>query len=284
MNIPKDQHYIPRMLLKRFTDKEGNLSFYDKRHPDKGVRKRTPKNLFYERHLYTQVEEDGTQDASVETEFLAVLESKVAPIIAMIVKAARLRRVPVLEACERKAYVEYFRTQLVRLPERRRWFAEETRRQMIQEIENASAVRLLKDHELALLNGDEEIERMWNNSSIATLPQAFARDPMSERYARGGLCVAVIRKPTSKRAFVIGSNPIVRLVDDDRIYYENPDIELWLPLARDVAVALNPGTCDRLKVMKDKHIWKTNEIIFNQSAIVAGCSCELIESLRQGSI
>ena len=27
MSTPKDQHYIPRMLLKRFTDKEGNLYF-----------------------------------------------------------------------------------------------------------------------------------------------------------------------------------------------------------------------------------------------------------------
>ncbi len=284
MSIPKDQHYIPRMILKRFTDKEGNLHFYDKKHPDKGVRKRAPKNLFYERHLYTQVEEGGTQDASVETEFLANLESKAAPIIAMIVKAARLRRVPVLAVCERKAYVEYFRTQLVRLPERRRWFAEETRRQVVQELERASAVRPLKDHELALLEGGEEIERMWSNSSVATLPLAFASDPMSERYSRGGLCIAVIRKPTSKRAFVIGSNPIVRLVDDDRMYSENPDIELWLPLARDVAVALNPGTCDRLKIMKDKHIWKMNEIIFSQSSTVAGCSCELIESLTKGSI
>ena len=70
MNIPKDHHYIPRMLLKRFTDKEGNLYAYDKRHADKGVRKKGPKNLFFKRHLYTQVAGDGTRDVSVETEFL----------------------------------------------------------------------------------------------------------------------------------------------------------------------------------------------------------------------
>ena len=90
MSIPKDQHYIPRMLLKRFTDKEGNLYCYDKRHPDKGVRKRAPKNLFFVRHLYTQVAEDGTQDALVETEFLAVLESQASPVIEKIISAARL--------------------------------------------------------------------------------------------------------------------------------------------------------------------------------------------------
>lgn len=231
------------------------------------------------RHLYTQVEEDGTRNVTVETDFLAVLESKAAPIIDMIVSAARVRMVPVLEASERKAFVEYFRTQLVRLPERRRWFAEGAKRQVTRELERASAVRPLEDHEVALLNGGEEIDRIWRNSSVATLPKAFASDPMSERYARGSLCIAVIRKPTSKRAFIIGSNPFVRLVDGDRIYFDNPGIEIWLPLARDVAVALNPGTCDRLKTMKDKHIGEINESILNQSSTIAGCSFELIDSL-----
>jgi len=281
MSKPKRHHYIPQMLLKRFADPDGILHVFDKRFPEKGVQKRTPRNLFVKGDLYTQFDDKGIKDVSVETEYLSPLEGKAHLAIEKIVSAARTRIVPDLSEIERRSFVEYFGTQVTRLPERRRRFMEEAKRDVVEKIDRVRASRPLRSYELALHNGGEEIERIWRNSSVSTLPRGFASDPKFERYAKGSICIALIRHPTFKRAFVIGSNPFVRLIDGERIYPDNPGIELWLPLARDVAVALHPGASDAIRKMKDKHIWKINESIFNQSSTIAGSSRELIESLRE---
>ena len=100
MSLPKDHHYIPRMLLKRFTNQEGKLYAYDKSHPDKGIQEKDARKLFVRRNLYTLVEDDRTRDVSKETQFLARHESDVSPVIARIVNAAR--RAPTLKQAERQ--------------------------------------------------------------------------------------------------------------------------------------------------------------------------------------
>ena len=261
--------------MKRFTDKEGNLYFYDKRHPDKGVRKRAPKNLFYERHFYTQVEEDGTQDAAVETEFLAVLESEASPVIEKIVNAARRGDPPNLSPDEKDIWVKFSFIQFKRVPERREKRKEEIFQEMRREIDFIA----FADSELSILDDEETMERLWRNSSIQSVQK-----PLSKQGAKilleKQIGVAVIRKPKPKRSFVIGSNPVVKMSNPGRSHLADPTVELWLPLARDVAVTPCPGESDKIVFVNDKHIRAINQGIYQQSTVIAGCSQELIELVR----
>ena len=278
MSIPKDQHYIPRMLLKRFTDKEGNLHFYDKEKPDKGVRKRAPKNLFYERHLYTQVEEDGTRDASVETEFLSRLENDASPVIEKIVGAARRGNPPNLSPDERDIWVTFSYVQFKRVPERLEKHKEETFQEIRREIDFIGHFRPFADHELLILHDEERMEGLWRNISIQNVQKPLSKEG-AEIFLEKRIGVAVIRKPKPKRSFVIGSNPVVQMPHPERPHLADPRFELWLPIARDIAVSPCPGGSDRVISANDRHIRAINRSVFQQSTVIAGCSRELIESL-----
>lgn len=62
MNEPKAHHFNPKMLQRRFTDKEGRPYFYDKRTLEKGVLQSTPEKLFRVKHLHTQELDSGERD------------------------------------------------------------------------------------------------------------------------------------------------------------------------------------------------------------------------------
>ena len=278
MNVPKRQHYNPRMLLKRFVDTDGRLHFFTNHAPDKGVLTSTPENLFLQKHLYTQVDEVGTKDVSIETSFLANLEGKADPIIEKIVCAARRRQPPNLSHDEKDVFLTFFYIQLTRVPDVRDPIMDEVRHDTIEEIEEAANVRSLTDDERAMLDGGEEMERRLKNANIQSLPMGL-NNRVFQILKKKHMCVALIRNPKPKRAFVIGSYPVVKLSFPDRSFLGDPTVQVWLPLARDVAVALNSGKCDRVKMIKDRDIQSLNESIFKQSTVIAGCSQELIESL-----
>lgn len=62
---------------------------------------------------------------------------------------------------------------------------------------------------------------------------------------------------------------------------DNPEVELWLPIARDVAVAPygSPGEI-QIEVIGGREVCEINKTIFAQSTSVASGSKDLIESLR----
>ena len=278
MSIPKDQHYIPRMLLKRFTDKEGNLSFYDKKYPDKGVRKRAPKNLFYERHLYTQVEEDGTRDASVETEFLSRLENDASPVIEKIVASARRGQFPNLSSVEKDIFVKFFYNLFVRVPDVRDQYFDVVRQMVMDRLEFTKKIRPLTRFEQSLLDSDETLERHLRNGSIESV-QMQTSENIIRILSEQRIGVAVIRNPKPKRSFVVGSHPLVKMSFPGQSQLSDPTIEVWLPLARDLAVSPCPGENDKIVSVKDRHIESINRSVFQQSKVIAGSSEKLIESL-----
>ncbi len=169
MSTPKNQHYIPQMLLKRFTNREGKLYVFDTSYRDKGIQKKDPRKTFVRRHFYTQVEEDGTRDTSVETEFLARLENDGSQVIEKIVSTARMRLVPELSATERKSFVSFFYYQLMRLPAVRDDFVDEVSEELISYLKAESRVRSLNNYELALLAKGDARERHLKNASVKIL-------------------------------------------------------------------------------------------------------------------
>lgn len=278
MSIPIRQHYIPRMLLKRFVDRDGKLHFFTNHAPDKGVLASTPENLFLQKHLYTQVDEVGTKDASVETSFLANLEGKADPIVEKIVSAARRGDTPNLSVAEKEVWVEFTYIQFKRVPERREKNKEEIFEEIRREIDFIRQFRRISDHELSILDDEETMERLWRNISIQSVQQPLSREG-AEIFLEKRIGVAVIRKPNPKRSFIVGSNPVVKMSNPGRSHLADPTVELWLPLARDVAVSPCPGERDKVIYANDRHIREINKSISQQSTVIAGCSREIIESV-----
>lgn len=281
MNRPKNQHYIPQMLSKRFANQEGKLYVYDKNHPKKGVQKKDPKKTFVRRHLYSQEEEDGTRDVSVETEFLAPLESDASQVIEKIISTARMKLVPELSAIEKRAFLKFFYYQMMRLPAVRNNFVDEVSEELTSYLEAASRVRPLNTYEQALLEEGDARERHLKNASVNTLRSSPVGEETIDEIVNGSLCVAAIKRPKPNRSFIISDSPYIRLTDRDLLYHDNRIIEIWLPLASDVAVALTPGRFDKLRVLKDRKRETLNQGVFSQSTVIAGCSRELIESFRR---
>ena len=278
MSKPKRQHFIAQMHSKRFADPDGILYVFDRRFPHKGIQKRTPRNLFVERDLYTQVDYYGTKDVSVETEFLARLESKASPVIEKIVNAARRGDPPNLSPDEKYTWVKYSYTQFKRVPETREKHKEEIRQEILREIDFIGHFRSFTDRELSMLDDEETMERLFRNSSIQSVQMPLSKEG-ADILLEKRIGVAVIRKPKQKRSFVIGSNPVVKMSHPERSHVSDPTVEVWLPLARDVAVSPCPGESDQVISANDRHIRTINRSVFQQSTVIAGCSWELIESM-----
>ena len=277
MSKPKRHHYIAQMHSKRFADPDGILYVFDKRFPHKGVQKRTPRNLFVEGDFYTQFDDKGNKDVSVETEFLAPLEGKANPVIERIVSAARRGDPPNLSPDEKDVWVRFSYNQFVRVPEKREKYKEEILEEIRNEIDFIRQFRPLTDRELSILDDEERLERLWRNSSVqnARVTSVKVAGVLSEKR----IGVAVIRNPKPKRSFVIGSNPVVKMSNPGRSHLADPTVEVWLPLGRDVAVSPCPGERDKVVSANDRHIRAINRGIFQQSTVIAGCSRELIKSL-----
>ena len=258
MSDPIYQHFVPRFLLRRFVGRDGYINVFDSRHPNRGIWKRKPGKVFGRNHLYTQIRNDGTRDATVEKEYLSTLESRTAPIVEEIVRAVRRKEVPALGIEERRTFIEFLYIQLTRIPERRDFFLKEAKKEV---------------------NRINIEERIWKNSSIVTLGHLARTGDLMERLASQSLCYSPLRSPDAVKKLVIGSDPVVRLDEGDRIFFGNSHVEIWLPLATDVAVAWSPGDYDVIRELKDRDVWKLNLKAFQQSAVIAGSSRELIESL-----
>ena len=164
------------------------------------------------------------------------------------------------------------------MPEKREKYKEEILEEIRNEIDFIRQFRQFTDRELSILDDEETMERLWRNSSVqnATVTSVKVAGVLSEKR----IGVAVIRNPKPRRSFVIGSNPVVKMSNPGRSHLADPTVEVWLPLARDVAVTPCPGERDKVISANDRHIRAINKGIFQQSTVVAGCSRELIESVR----
>ena len=81
---PKRHHFLPQMLLRRFTDAKGKLAYFTKLAPAAGVIGGKPKSLFAENHLYSVEQADGSRDVEFEKTF-AKLEGETEAILGKIV-------------------------------------------------------------------------------------------------------------------------------------------------------------------------------------------------------
>jgi hypothetical protein len=171
MNTPKRQHFVPQMLLRRFSDPDGRLFFFSKRNPESGVHSGSVKTLFVERHLYSTVDDSGKHDVQLEKHF-SNLKGRASELFDKIVSTARLNQIAKLTTDERHLWDEYFYYQWKRVPDflNKNLTVINFESKLQESISKFEAVhRPVTDEELSNLSETKTIERIKKNAIVGAI-------------------------------------------------------------------------------------------------------------------
>lgn len=275
MSTPKLNHYIPRMILRNFTDGKGRLHCFHK--PSGRGFCATPENVLAETHLYTRQDGNGTKDVSVEKE-LSRMEGRVQPVVEKILNAARKGEKPALTPSEKSTWDEYFCSQLRRLPVARASLPDgELVDEHLEMFERNR--RPLGPAEREKFSDPALRKELIDNAWIKTV--ADTQGELLEVLHNKGLAIAIIGN--ARKSFVTGNSPTIRIAPSGRTDLRLPEVELLFPLAHDVVITpgLSAGS-EELVVLDDiGYIRQLNEEILGNSDIIVGRSRTLIESLSR---
>ena len=266
------------MLLRRFTDVKGKLWYFDKRIPDKTVRSATPDNIFFKKHLYSVVERDGTKDASLELAF-SKIECASNNIVKKLCCAARRGKLPQRTHVERRLWDQYFYYQWKRTPDSLAKFADEDDArvriaELVEEFEEI--VRPLTDIERVEIFSEDGLQRIFQRARVRAV--AYPGQMVLDAFAKCSLGIAV--PENDKKSFIIGSNPVVKFTTNQETCIGAGDVEVWLPIAADVAVCMIRGIHGEIvKPASGDLVRKLNLASFRHSTVIAGRSESLISSL-----
>jgi hypothetical protein len=280
MSHPKRHHFVPEMILSGFVDESGWLHWCRPADDPVVVRPSRPAELFYKKHLYSTVSAQGIKDPAVELE-LSRFETDAARVVHKIVQAALSEKVPQLSADEKQVWYAFLHLQWRRTPEAQ--IAACSDSELLQMFdETCNEVRQLlpaRATEIDALSSPEAKLRTVRNVRVESLRQASER--VMSVLARRGISVLLIRKPRKK--FIIGSRPVVKITPQGRTHLNDPVVELWLPVASQVAAGagVGDGGISLWFLDDDKPIRQLNETIAAQSNIIAAASRELVQSVAR---
>lgn len=280
MTIPKRQHYIPRMLLDGFTDPEGWLYWRRLDVDDKSIRPARPPELFRKKYLYSIVSEAGDKDPKIELR-LSQIEGDAGRVIQRMVENVRAGRIPNLTSAEMHIWYHFLLLQWRRTPETQQSVAsDEVMSEMFDEtVAELRAAFPERGAEIDALDTSDSRTRSIRNARAESL--LGQKETVVEVLARRGIAIVQVRKPS--KSFIIGSRPVVKLNPVGQTDLNHPDVQMWLPIAADIAVGVGNAT-DRTALYhaEDHHVRQLNLAIAKQSGIIAGRSPQLVRSLAAG--
>ena len=280
MNVPKRHHYVPEVILKRFTDEDGWLHLYSSH--DARVRRTRIEKAFCKKHLYSEVRSDGSKDVKVEHE-LSWLESVLEPILMKFERSAQTGDIPRLTDLELLTWRFYLVVQWKRVPDLHKTVTtdEESAAYLhgiLDKIQTAYPNRVA---ELEMLRRPHEIKRTVRNARIAGTPEVS--DRVMRAMATRGIAILSITPP--QKTIIIGSRPVVQLAFRKGLKLTDEETEMWLPISSKIAVGLGTKS-EREKVYRladHAAIRYFNLSIARQSTEFASCSEALTKSIAQAA-
>lgn len=276
MTVPKRHHYVPMMLQRSFCMPNGKL--WACRVGQGAPFEVSPEKIFLEQHLYREEHHDGSTSVWLEKAFSS-FETHCAPLFARMIEAARNRQAYELDDQERANLDAFLYLQIKRVPgiHTNGFMAGEAERTVDRVLEETIAAfpdRLQEIHDLIGANGRE---RMIKNMKVRAI--GGWSEKVLEAMARRGVTIARIGN-RERRKFVIGSAPVIRWGKGG---LSNPEHQIWMPIASDVAVGLR-GPRFRTTLVEGldlQSVRNLNMSIASQSDMIAGASQELILSLSR---
>ena len=275
----KNNHYVPEMLVRRFSDGNGSPFYYDKRRPENPIQRRNPRKIFCEDYLYVDVDKDGNRDVSLERDIYAKLENDAALIIDKIVEAAGKGKTPSLSQVEKSKWDEFLYQQWQRTPDALAKLGATFNFQ--EELEGSLAFfekygRPITPVEHAKFTDPSFLDRLKKSAFIGSLKGKSSQT----QKALGSRGLGIVKISDSKKSFIVGSFPVVKLTFQGRTHLTDPSVEAWLPISHDVAVTPWGSNGDEKIVAIDgQATMQINQYICDQSNEIAGRSAELLHSL-----
>ena len=278
MSVPKRHHFVPQMILNGFTDPDGWLHWCRHHEKPTTIRRARPAELFHKNHLYSTLSESGIKDAAME-HALSVIESEAVGVVQSILQQAREGALPVLSPEHKRIWYLFFLMQWRRTPENQHANTSDADAlRMVEEI--LDRLRTAAPHrraEIERLATPEAKARTVRNVRVQTLVQ-FSAEVMDVLERRG---IGVLRITKPDKSFIIGSRPVVKLTTPGRTDLNDPAVEMWLPIASDVAVGVGQGNgaVSLHYVADERPIRQLNLAIMSQSSTIAAGSATLVRSL-----
>jgi hypothetical protein len=277
MSEPKRHHFIPQMLLRRFTDVAGHLYFANRRNPKAGVGFAKPENLLLEKHLYSTIQKDGKRDASLEQRY-SKLEGAVSPLIDQITRCILNDTIPELNGSAKETWDKFLYEQWRRVPDMHNQVmpqasAKEAVREALDAFE--SEYRTLAPDERARSLTPHAVAEFRQNAKVGALSRSSGE--VMKALAGKGLSFGVCEK---RHSFIIGSSPILKIVEGPSSRLDDPRVEVWLPIHPNIVAVAAGKKGDATIVALPAHSVKSfNRAVVKKSSMIAGRSEKLIMSL-----
>jgi hypothetical protein len=210
---------------------------------------------------------------------LSVLETKAAEVVGEIIAAARANKAATLSAAQKHIWYLFFLMQWRRNPETQRAVVSDAdAMQMLDQIiEDTWTLLPTRRDEIEALATPKGKERILRNVRVDVLKQ-LSGNVMDVLERRG---ITILRITTPGKRFIVGSNPIVKFTPNGHTNLNDPLVEMWLPIASDVAAGVGRGDGEVGLLFLDNHapVRQLNSAIAGQSSIIAAASATLIRSL-----
>lgn len=275
---PKRHHYVPCAILKRFTDTQGWLHLYSKLDREPKVRPTRVENAFCEGHLYSEEDDSGLRDPTLEEEF-GRLEGVIDSLLNKFVSAAEAGALPQLTPEERSLWDLFLVLQWKRVPDLHRTVATDQEvRESLRRTREEYKVRFPdRTEEIDALAEPDTERRIIKNARVGSLKSVSPR-VLNALQTRG---VALLRIKVPSKAFIIGSRPVVQMAFRDGLSLVDEATEMWLPITSTLAVGA--GRRSEPEVIYDLHdsslVRRLNLAIAAQSSAFASASVKLTTSV-----
>ncbi|MCY3487579.1 MAG: DUF4238 domain-containing protein [Bacteroidetes bacterium] len=276
-NIPKRHHYVPQFILRNFTDKSEKLHCFNRK-TSKTYRS-SPADVFLEKYLYTHRSEDGATTTDLETK-LSEIEGDVAHIVEKIIKRVRRGDSIALTKHQCHIWMKFIVYQLGRHPDSlSRLLQKDSIPGHINDYERKYG-RVPEDVKVQCLTPESK-ERLTRNSWIESNLNYPDRLYTELAPLFNGRRIAALVAKNKSKSFVIGDTGVIRY-PKARHELWHPNTRLLYPISWDVVLAWGfPRNSKDVISIPYYEVCIANELIFNQSDIIAGCAKELIESLSR---
>ena len=281
-DFPKRQHFVPELLQSGFADADGCLWYFDRRRKD-GVDRTGTGNLFVEGHLYTTEDAEGTRRGTIES-LLSKVETAVAPVLERVVARARLRRPPDLVDEDRWIVLLFMYLQHRRVPDffRQVPFDRPLGEEIAEIVRQTEAERgpldpAVRDTYLS----PALAKRLEQNFRASGVFGDLANSPSFRRFNARDISAAVLDRPGA--SLILGSYPVARTSVDGRTDLDHSGVEMWMPIAPDVALGLAgpQGRSTIALVGAGPWVRNLNNYIRDRSTVIASPSRYLVEVLSK---
>ncbi len=252
MSKTKQPHFVPRLILRNFTDPAGLLHCFDKR--TKRFYSPTPARAFRKSGLHPQQVEDQLGD----------VESQFGPVVRKVIHHAGQNAWPGLSRDETNALRSFLMIQLRRTPD----FLALLRQRHAQRVKHP------------LMVGEErEIEQAWSGSHFLELTEE-----VESAFNNKGLVATKLNdsQKQRKKALVIGSHPVA-ISCPRGISLAHPEAAIHMPISPYISLGLigSDTTMVTFGERNDALIDRQNLDVLQRSYVIASHGSKLTKSVAK---